>query len=57
VSRGPDEYPFASTLQGGRGASIAGVPKIEQRRQGGALRGFYAKERVQVGDQFLVVVR
>jgi Deoxyribonuclease NucA/NucB len=52
-----DEYPFASTLQGGRGASIAGVPKVEQRRQGGALRAFYAKQRVRVGDQFLVVVR
>jgi hypothetical protein len=52
-----DEYPFASTLQGGRGASIAGVPKVEQRRQGGALRAFYAKEHVRVGDSFLVVVR
>ena len=52
-----DEYPFASTLQGGRGASIAGVPRVEQRRQGGALRSFYAKERVGVGDSFLVVVR
>jgi hypothetical protein len=52
-----DEYPFASTLEGGRGASIAGVPRVEQRRQGGALRAFYAKARVRVGDQFLVVVR
>jgi Deoxyribonuclease NucA/NucB len=50
-----DEYPFASTLQGGRNASIAGVPRVEQRRQGGALRAFYPKERVRVGDQFLVV--
>jgi hypothetical protein len=52
-----DEYPFASTLEGGRTARIAGVPKVEQRRQGGALRAFYAKERIRVGDQFLVVVR
>jgi hypothetical protein len=52
-----DEYPFASTLEGGRGASIAGVPKLEQRRQGGALRAFYAKAKVKVGDPFLVVVR
>jgi Deoxyribonuclease NucA/NucB len=52
-----DEYPFASTLQGGRGASVAEVPRVEQRRQGGALRAFYAKERVRVGDSFLVVVR
>ena len=52
-----DEYPFASTHQGGRGASTAGVPKVEQRRQGGELRAFYAKAKVKVGDQFLVVVR
>jgi hypothetical protein len=35
-----DEYPFASTLEGGRGASVVGVPRGEQRRQGGALRAF-----------------
>jgi hypothetical protein len=35
---------------------VAGVPRVEQRRQGGALRAFYAKERVRVGDRFLVVV-
>jgi Deoxyribonuclease NucA/NucB len=52
-----DEYPFASTVEGGRGASITGVPRVEQRRQGGALRAFYAKHRVRVGEQFLVVVR
>jgi hypothetical protein len=52
-----DEYPFASTIQGGQGASIAGVPRVEQRRQGGSLRAFYAKERVRVGDSFLVVVK
>jgi hypothetical protein len=58
-----DEYPFASTTQGGRGASVAGVPRVEQRRQGGALRVFYAKERIRPGvgggpgDPFLVVVK
>lgn len=58
-----DEYPFASTYEGGRGASIAGVPLREQRRQGGALRAFYAKERIRPGagggpgDPFLVVVK
>lgn len=31
----PDEYPFASTLQGGAGARVAGVPIGEQRIQGG----------------------
>jgi hypothetical protein len=52
-----DEYPFATTREGGRGASIAPVPPVENRRQGGALSAFYAKERVRVGDRFLVVVK
>ena len=52
-----DEYPFATTREGGRGASIAPVPPVENRRQGGALSAFYAKERVRVGDPFLVVVK
>jgi hypothetical protein len=58
--RGPgscDEYPFASTFEGGRGASTAGVPLREQLRQGGSLLAFYEKERVRVGDRFLVVVK
>jgi hypothetical protein len=43
---------------GGRpGRQHCGVPRVEQRRQGGALRAFYAKERVRVGDRFLMVVR
>jgi hypothetical protein len=52
-----DEYPFAPTFEGGRGASIAGVPLREQRSQGGSLLAFYDKQRVRVGDRFVVVVR
>jgi hypothetical protein len=33
------------------------VPLVEQRRQGGALLAFHTRQRVRVGDQFLVVVR
>jgi hypothetical protein len=58
--RGPDscdEYPFAVTYEGGRTASVTGVPLLENRRQGGALSAFFAKERLRVGDPFLVVVR
>jgi hypothetical protein len=59
--RGPascDEYPFASTLEGGPGkASIAGVPLWEQRRQGGDLLGFYRRHRIGNGDAFVVVVQ
>lgn len=59
--RGPgscDEYPFASTYEGGPGkASIAGVPLWEQRRQGGDLSGFYRAKRIRDGDAFVVVVK
>jgi hypothetical protein len=59
--RGPgscDEYPFASTIEGGPGnASIAGVPVQEQRRQGGDLAGFYRRHRIGNGDPFVVVVQ
>jgi hypothetical protein len=57
--RGPDscdEYPFASSQQGGRGASLRGVPPEEQHRQGGDLIAFYTKHRIRVGDPFVVVV-
>lgn len=52
-----DEFPFATTLEGGRGASIAPVPPVENRRQGGALSAFYRKEGVRVGDPFQVRVK
>jgi hypothetical protein len=59
--RGPgscDEYPFASTYEGGPGkASTAGVPVREQRRQGGDLLGFYRRHRIGNGDAFVVVVQ
>ena len=59
--RGPgscDEYPFASTLEGGPGkASIAGVPLQEQRRRGGDLLAFYRRHRIGNGDRFVVVVQ
>jgi Deoxyribonuclease NucA/NucB len=49
-----DEYPFASTAQGGRGASTTNVPEREQRIQGGTNSGFYKRERVLTGDHFWV---
>jgi hypothetical protein len=59
--RGPgscDEYPFASTYEGGPGrSSIAGVPPSEQATQGGDLIGFYTRNRIGDGDAFVVVVK
>lgn len=51
-----DEYPLASTTEGGAGASTQGVPGGEQLIQGGIVNGTYAKNRMKTGDEFLVVV-
>ena len=36
-----DEYPFATTWEGGAGASIAAVSKVDNRNQGIILNAFY----------------
>jgi hypothetical protein len=58
--RGPnscDEYPFAASQQGGRAASVRGVPLRENLRQGGDLIAFFNKHRIPVGGAFKVVVQ
>jgi hypothetical protein len=54
-----DEYPFASTVQGGVGASVRKVPLVEQFSQGGTLSIFYSLcgifPSVPGLDEFLVV--
>jgi len=53
-----DEYPFASVLEGGSGASIMEVPIGEQRTQGGVNNNFYRdKLKSEAGAKFLVVVK
>jgi hypothetical protein len=53
-----DEYPFASTYEGGMGsgkrASVMAVPPHEQRVQGGTLSAFYRK--LKHGSKFRVCV-
>ena len=55
-----DEYPFASSLQGGNTNYDAGrvsllwVPKVEGPKQGGELSTFYSKNAVVTGTPFLV---
>jgi hypothetical protein len=49
-----DEYPFATTSEGGAGASVAAVPTLEQSSQGGTLSGFYSS--LKAGDKFKVAV-
>ncbi|KAL3836380.1 hypothetical protein ACJMK2_021813 [Sinanodonta woodiana] len=47
-----DEYPFASTSQGGAGATTMCVPLSENNSQGGQLAGFYRKNNVKDKDWF-----
>ena len=49
-----DEYPFASSYEGGKGASVRGVPLTEQNKQGGHLKAFYDKHNVGDKDAFHV---
>jgi len=49
-----DEYPFASTFEGGKDANVAAVPIIEQSYQGADLRwNVYA--HLKSGDAFMVL--
>jgi RHS repeat-associated protein len=57
-----DEYPYASTANGGPGASTAPVPPSEQNSQGGLLGGFYGSfhpyygRPMRIGDHFAAIV-
>jgi ABC-type multidrug transport system ATPase subunit len=54
-----DEYPFASTVQGGAHTVIAEVPIAENSKQGTMLSGFYGREFDFVGgaaSKFTVLV-
>ena len=52
-----DEYPFASTLEGGPTALADLVPATENRSQGGNINNFYFQNRVVPGDKFFVKVQ
>ena len=51
-----DEYPFASSKEGGTGAKTMLVPRAENNMQGGLLSGFYRKNNIADGDCFNVQV-
>jgi hypothetical protein len=49
-----DEYPFASTHEGGAGASVRAIPSGQNSSQGALLRNFYQSFGIQDGDRFIV---
>ena len=51
-----DEYPFASTFQGGRGSVVRMVPRRENSIQGAVLGAFYRRNRIGHGGCFRVSV-
>jgi hypothetical protein len=51
-----DEYPFATTYEGGSGSSIREVPQTEQNTQGTEYIVFLRANKIQDGDRFIVEV-
>ncbi|MFT7841121.1 NucA/NucB deoxyribonuclease domain-containing protein [Saccharothrix sp. BKS2] len=51
-----DEYPFAGTRQGGRGAREMEVPARENRCQGGTINAQQVVRGINDGDDCLVVI-
>lgn len=51
-----DEFPYASTAQGGSGSSIIELPEGENKSHGAALGNFYDHHNIQPGDSFWVEV-
>ena len=54
----PDEYPFASSQQGGafNDVHVWGVPLSEQHSQGGTISSFYRREALTSGQGFTVEI-
>ena len=50
-----DEFPFASTQEGGKGAILRCVDRSENSSEGGQLRAFYRS--LNDGDEFGILMR
>ena len=51
-----DEYPFASSMQGGGGSWIGHIPASQQQAQGGLIADFLRRSSIKAGDQYEVVI-
>lgn len=49
-----DEYPYASSQEGGKGSVTRCVPATENSRQGGTLSSFYTSNGITHGDAYNV---
>jgi len=51
-----DEYPFASSQEGGAGSWVGHVPVSQQNAQGALMKNFFSKYNIQPGDRYRVIV-
>ncbi|EPQ32217.1 uncharacterized protein PFL1_00414 [Pseudozyma flocculosa PF-1] len=52
-----DEYPYASSIEGGAGSATRCVPSAENSSQGGSLSSFYRSAGVADGDAYNVAFK
>jgi RHS repeat-associated protein len=51
-----DEYPFASSVEGGAGSWVGHIPGIQQSAQGALITNFARANNITAGSQYKVVV-
>ena len=51
-----DEFPYACTMEGGKGASVMLVPSSENQSHGGTLGRLIVREKLETGDFILVIL-
>jgi len=51
-----DEFPFASSKEGGAGANVKAIDTKEQNKQGGKMSAFYQKHNIQDGQSYVVKI-
>jgi hypothetical protein len=51
-----DEYPFASSMEGGVGSWVGHVPVPQQNAQGAILKNFFKQYNIKAGDQYRVLI-
>jgi hypothetical protein len=51
-----DEFPFASSTQGGKGAAVAAIPVEEQNAQGGKMSSFYQNNNIGNNKSYIIKI-
>lgn len=51
-----DEYPFASSMEGGAGSWVGHIPPSQQHSQGGLMKNFFLLNNIVPGDRYRVDV-